>query len=41
MATVANRIIEIMPNGVIDKMLPYDDYLIDPGVRQQREQYLA
>ena len=39
MATVANRIIEIMPNGVIDKMLPYNDYLIDPGVLLQREQY--
>lgn len=40
MATVATRIIEIMPNGVIDKMLPYNDYLVDPGVLQQREQYL-
>lgn len=39
MATVANRIIEITPAGVIDKMLPYDDYLVDPGVQQLKEQY--
>ncbi|AHM58070.1 putative ABC transporter ATP-binding protein YkpA (plasmid) [Peptoclostridium acidaminophilum DSM 3953] len=25
--TVANRIIEITPDGVIDKMMPYDEYL--------------
>ncbi|WP_163338097.1 ABC-F family ATP-binding cassette domain-containing protein [Desulfopila sp. IMCC35008] len=38
MATVASRIIEITPNGVLDKMLPYDDYLTDPGVIAQKEQ---
>lgn len=37
MSTVANRIIEILPGGVIDKMLPYDDYLVDPGVLEQQE----
>jgi len=37
MATVANRIIEITPKGVIDKMLPYDDYLADPAVQRQRK----
>lgn len=41
MATVANRIIEITPTGVIDKMLPYDEYLVNPDVLQQKEQYLA
>ncbi len=41
MATVANRIIEILPGGVVDKMLPYDDYLTDPGVLQQQEQFRA
>jgi len=25
--TVANRIIEITPDGIIDKMMPYDEYL--------------
>jgi ATPase subunit of ABC transporter with duplicated ATPase domains len=38
MATVANRIIEITPNGVLDKMLPYDEYLISPDVIAQKEQ---
>ncbi len=36
--TVANRIIEILPGGgVIDKMLPYDDYLADPEIQATRE----
>lgn len=32
--TVANRIIEITPNGIIDKMMPYDDYLKDEKIAQ-------
>lgn len=39
MATVASRIIEILPGGYIDKMLPYDDYLEDEGVQALQEQY--
>ncbi len=40
--TVANRIIEILPGGgVIDKMLPYDDYLADPEIQAMREALLA
>ena len=39
MATVADRIIEILPGGVIDKMLPYDEYLKDTGVQEQQEQF--
>lgn len=31
-STVANRIIEITPNGFIDKMMPYDDYLADEKI---------
>ncbi len=31
-ATVANRIIELTPNGFIDKMMPYDDYLKDEKI---------
>ncbi len=31
-STVANRIIEITPNGYIDKMMPYDDYLADEKI---------
>jgi ATPase subunit of ABC transporter with duplicated ATPase domains len=30
--TVANRVIEITPKGMIDKLMPYDDYLLDPEV---------
>ena len=37
-ATVANRIIEIGPKGVIDKMMQFDDYLADEGVAALREQ---
>ena len=38
-ATSATRIIEILPNGVIDKMLPYGEYLIDPQVLQLQKEY--
>jgi ATPase subunit of ABC transporter with duplicated ATPase domains len=38
--TVANRIIEITPNGIIDKMMPYDEYLKDDKIAQlQAEMY--
>ena len=30
--TVANRIIELTPNGIIDKMMPYDEYLADTKI---------
>ncbi len=35
--TVANRIIELTPNGIIDKMMEYDDYISDPMVAELRE----
>jgi len=35
--TVANRIIEITPKGVIDKYSTFDDYLDDPKVKELRE----
>lgn len=35
--TVATRIIEITPTGMIDKMMPYDDYLKDEKVQQMQE----
>lgn len=34
--TVANRIIELGPNGMIDKMMEYDDYVTDPTVAELR-----
>jgi len=30
--TVANRIIEITPNGIIDKLMDFDEYIKDEGV---------
>lgn len=35
--TVANRIIEITPNGIVDKMMTYDEYITDERVKAQRE----
>ena len=34
--TIANRIIEITPNGVIDRRMSYDEYLQDSEVKKQR-----
>lgn len=39
--TIATRIIEITPNGLIDKMLTFDEYLEHPDVQKQREQLYA
>ncbi len=39
--TVANRIVEITPNGIIDKMMPYDDYLADSKIVQLQEELYA
>ena len=36
--TVANRIIEITPGGVIDKLMTYDEYINSDTVKQQREE---
>lgn len=36
--TIANRIIEITPNGIIDKMMTtYDEYLENDDIKRQRE----
>lgn len=37
-STVANRIIEILPHGIIDRRLPYDEYLENKEVVKLREQ---
>ena len=34
--TIANRIIEITPNGMLDKLMTYDEFLSDPRVKEQR-----
>jgi ATPase subunit of ABC transporter with duplicated ATPase domains len=35
--TVANRIIEITPNGFIDKLMTYDEYIENEKVAEQKE----
>ncbi|MFC0187439.1 ABC-F family ATP-binding cassette domain-containing protein [Fictibacillus aquaticus] len=35
--TIANRIIEITPNGLIDKQMTYDEYLDNDEIKKQRE----
>ena len=35
--TVANRIIELTPNGTIDKLMNYEDYIRDPRVKELKE----
>jgi len=37
--TVANRIIEITPKGVIDKRMSYDEYLSNDQVKETRKNY--
>ncbi len=36
--TVANRIIELTPNGHIDRMMSFDEYISDPRIKQLREE---
>lgn len=36
--TVANRIIELTPTGIIDKKMSYDEYLEDPAIQAQRQE---
>ena len=35
--SVCNRIIELTPNGIIDKLMDYDDYIEDEGIQALRE----
>lgn len=39
--TVCNRIIELTPSGIIDKMMDYDDYITDEKVAAARERMYA
>lgn len=34
--TIANRIIEITPNGLIDKRMTFDEYITDPQIKELR-----
>ncbi len=35
--TVANRVIELTPKGIIDRHTTFDDYLADPKIKELRE----
>ncbi len=35
--TVANRIVEITPNGVIDRYMTFEEYMEDPKIHAQRD----
>ncbi|MFT3739531.1 MAG: ATP-binding cassette domain-containing protein [Breznakibacter sp.] len=35
--TVCNRVIELTPNGIIDKMMDYDDYISSEAIHELRE----
>lgn len=37
LSTVCNRIIELTPNGIIDREMTYDEYLADKRVKELRE----
>ncbi|MBO8450722.1 MAG: ABC-F family ATP-binding cassette domain-containing protein [Spirochaetes bacterium] len=37
--SIANRIVEITPGGVIDRMMTFDDYIADAQVNELREKY--
>jgi ATPase subunit of ABC transporter with duplicated ATPase domains len=39
--TVCNRIIELTPNGIIDKLMDYDDYISDDRIQELREKMYA
>jgi ABC-type polar amino acid transport system ATPase subunit len=35
--TVANRIIELTPKGIIDKLMTYDEYISSEAIKEQRK----
>lgn len=36
-SSIANRIVEITPNGIIDRMMSFDDYIADESVSELRK----
>ena len=34
--SIANRVIELTPKGTIDKLMPYDEYIHDDKLKEQR-----
>ena len=38
--TVANRVVEITPNGCLDKLMTFDEYISSPKIKEQKEMLL-
>jgi ATPase subunit of ABC transporter with duplicated ATPase domains len=34
--TICNRVIELTPTGIIDRMIDYDDYISDDKLKEKR-----
>jgi len=41
MNTIANRIIEITPNGIIDRLMSFDEFIRSEDIKKQREELYA
>ena len=41
MQTVCNRVIELTPNGIIDKRMDYDDYITDDSIKELKAKLYA
>ena len=39
--TIANRIIELTPNGTIDKLMNYEEYIHDDRIKELRQTLYA
>lgn len=39
--TVANRVIELTPNGIIDRYMTFDEYMDDPKIKELRNKMYA
>ena len=39
--TVANRVVELTPGGVIDRYLSFEEYMTDPAIRELREKFYS
>jgi len=39
--TVGNRVVELTPNGVIDRYMTFDEYMDDKKIKEQREKMYA
>lgn len=39
--TVANRVVELGPNGMIDRYTSFEEYMSDPKIKEQREKLYA